>query len=321
MGNRENRPAGSWPGPPASSNSAVHTPVAARANRRSCRSSPAGRAPRQERLDRRAGPLRRRRARSRRTRSSSHALAAAWRSTVDRSLSPRRTAATRLRPAACRPRAWSARGAAWSSAPRSSRHLPAIVRTDAARFGAPRARLEMPSGIGRDAAVEPAGAGGGLAAEIRVGSAPGRAGPGEPDAESRASNSICTGCRGTHASPCARCARWCSNATAKDGRHDRRRGGQPPAHRGRQRCRPPPQSRSVTANTAFNDDLAPSLPPASRSPSPFDHGTAPTPLSPAAAPRGSPGVRPRTRSSCPTIPAARGRGPPRPAVEIPWPPS
>ena len=36
-----------------------------------------------------------------------------------------------------------------------------------------------------------------------------------------------------------------------------------PAHRGRQRCRPPPQSRSVTANTAFNDDLAPSLPPAS----------------------------------------------------------
>ena len=31
--------------------------------------------------------------------------------------------------------------------------------------------------------------------------------------------------------------------------------------------------------------------------------------------RGSPGVRPRTRGSCPTIPAARGRGSPRPAVE------
>ena len=51
----------------------------------------------------------------------------------------------------------------------------------------------MPSGIGRDAAVEPPGAGGGLAAEIRVGSAPGRAGPGEPDAESRASNTPAEG--------------------------------------------------------------------------------------------------------------------------------
>ena len=45
------------------------------------------------------------------------------------------------------------------------------------------ARLEMPSGIGRDAAVEAAERSGGLAAGLRVGSAPGRAGPGEPDAD------------------------------------------------------------------------------------------------------------------------------------------
>ena len=38
-------------------------------------------------------------------------------------------------------------------------------------------------------------------------------------------------------------------------------------------------------------------------------------------PRGSPGVRPRTRGSCPPIPSARGRGPFLPAVEIPWPPA
>ena len=58
----------------------------------------------------------------------------------------------------------------------------------------------------------------------------------------------------------------------------------------------PPQSRSTTADTAFKDDLAPPCPPASRSPSPFQHRTAAPPLSPAGAPRGSPGVRLRPRS-------------------------
>ena len=37
-----------------------------------------------------------------------------------------------------------------------------------------------------------------------VGSAPGRTSPGEPDGRSRASNGICTGCRGTHASRAVR---------------------------------------------------------------------------------------------------------------------
>ena len=45
------------------------------------------------------------------------------------------------------------------------------------------ARLEMPSGIGRDAAVEAAERAAGWPAGLRVGSAPGRAGPGEPDAD------------------------------------------------------------------------------------------------------------------------------------------
>ena len=39
------------------------------------------------------------------------------------------------------------------------------------------------------------------------------------------------GWRGAHASPCARCARRCSNATARDGRHDRRRGDAPGSSR------------------------------------------------------------------------------------------
>ena len=61
---------------------------------------------------------------------------------------------------------------------------------------------------------------------LRVGDPGPWAGPwaGIARLESRASNGICTGCRGTHALPYARCARRCSNATAKDGRHDRRRG-------------------------------------------------------------------------------------------------
>ena len=55
---------------------------------------------------------------------------------------------------------------------------------------------------------------------ISDGAAPGRAGPGEPDADRGPRTCTCTGCRGTRASRCARCARRCSSAIAEDGRHD-----------------------------------------------------------------------------------------------------
>ena len=115
-------------------------------------------------------------------------------------------------------------------------------------------------------------------------------GPGEPDADSRASNGICTGCRGTHALPCARCARRCSNATAKDGRHDRRRGDASARRVGWARAggrTPAPRSESRSSTTA--------APPAAGTDAPAG---------------GSPGVRPRARGSCPTILAARWRGAP-----------
>ena len=66
--------------------------------------------------------------------------------------------------------------------------------------------------------------------------------------------------------------------------------------------------RSVATAPPVEDDLTPCSP-----------GAAITPPGHADAPRGSPGVRPRTRGSCPTIPAARGRGPPPRSVESPWP--
>ena len=192
-----------WRGPHASRGACKSARAAGR--RRS------GRAPRQEWLNRRAGPLRRRRARSRRTRSSSHALAAAWRSTVrpkpvTSSHGRDKTSSSSL------PAAGVGQPGGRPGVPlrRYGRWLAGGGRTAGPIRSAAGPRLEMPSGIGRDAAVEPAERAAGWLPRIRVGSAPGRAGPGEPDAESRASNSICTGCRGTHASPCARCARWCS---------------------------------------------------------------------------------------------------------------
>ena len=75
-------------------------------------------------------------------------------------------------------------------------------------------------GIGRAAAVEAAEQAAGWLPGLRVGAAPGRAGPGEPDAGSRISNGTCIAARATRASRCARCPRRCSNATARDGRHD-----------------------------------------------------------------------------------------------------
>ena len=91
------------------------------------------------------------------------------------------------------------------------------------------ARLEMPSGIARDAAVEGGGAGGGLAAGLaaglRVGSAPGPgAGPGEPDADRGPRTASAPAAGGRTPRPARGGARRCSNATAKDGPHDRRRG-------------------------------------------------------------------------------------------------
>ena len=78
------------------------------------------------------------------------------------------------------------------------------------------ARLEMPSGIGRAAAV--------AAAERAAGWLPGFASALYRDARAPVNltsiagpRGICTSCRETHALPCARCARRCSNATAKDG--------------------------------------------------------------------------------------------------------
>ena len=68
---------------------------------------------------------------------------------------------------------------------------------------------------------------------------------------------------GTHALPCARCARRCSNATAKDGRHDRRRGdasgssrrwaraGVPTASGSRRRASRTPAPRSATTATGW----------------------------------------------------------------------
>ena len=79
------------------------------------------------------------------------------------------------------------------------------------------ARLEMPSGNRPRRRGRGGGAGGWLPGFASALHRDARA----PVRRSRASNDICTGCRGTHASPCARCARRCSNATAKDGRHDR----------------------------------------------------------------------------------------------------
>ena len=84
------------------------------------------------------------------------------------------------------------------------------------------ARIEMPSGIGRDAPV--------AAADRPPGRLPGFAlglhryarapvnlmhNRGPPTGSAPI-------CRGTHASPSAPCVSRCSNATAKDGRHDRR---------------------------------------------------------------------------------------------------
>ena len=83
------------------------------------------------------------------------------------------------------------------------------------------ARLEMPSGIGRVAAGE--------AAERAAGWLPGFASalhrdaraPVKPDADRGSRTASAPAPGGMPASPSARCARRCSNATAKDGRHDR----------------------------------------------------------------------------------------------------
>ena len=77
------------------------------------------------------------------------------------------------------------------------------------------ARLEMPSGIGRAAAVEAADQAAGFASVL--------------DRDARAPVNLtpiagldgtCIAARATRASRCARCGRRCSNATAKDGRHN-----------------------------------------------------------------------------------------------------
>ena len=82
------------------------------------------------------------------------------------------------------------------------------------------ARLKMPSGIGRDAAVDAADHAAGWLPGFASAAAPGRAGPGEPDAGSRVSNGTCIA-----AWRCVRFARRCSNATAAaDRRADRETG-------------------------------------------------------------------------------------------------
>ncbi len=116
--------------------------------------------------------------------------------------------------------------------------------------------------------------------------------------------------------PCARCARRCSNATAKDGRHDRRRG----THRAR-RVRGlgsgGPTSRRVatparrTSGAAIRE--------------PFEHDSRTASGAGGRPAGGSPGVCPRTRGSCPTILArgAAGRARPRPCrsgIRRPTPP-
>ena len=268
----------------------------ARSTRQS-RSVRTGRAPRQVRLDRRAG----------RTRSSSHALAAAWRSTVDRSLSPRRTAATRLRPAACRPPAWSARGGCLEFGPRgppaTCQPSSAPTQPDSERRG-PASRCRQASAA-RSRSSRRERAAGWLP---RFASALHRDAPAPvnltPNRGPRTASAPAAGGRTPRA---ARGARGGARTQPRrtDGMTDDE-GDNRPAHRGRQRCRPPPQSRSVTANTAFNDDLAPSLPPASSIAEPVRPRYSPDATVAGGRPAGQPWSPPPDAGSCPMIPAARG---------------
>ena len=82
----------------------------------------------------------------------------------------------------------------------------------------------MPSGIGRDAAVEAAERAAGLAAALRVGTAPGRAGPGEPDADRGPRPASAPAAGGRTPCPTRGARGGARTQPRKDGRHDRRRG-------------------------------------------------------------------------------------------------
>ena len=96
-----------------------------------------------------------------------------------------------------------------------------------------------------------------------------------------------------------RCARQCSNATAKDGRHDRRRGDASGSSRRWARAGGPTARRVAT----------PGVEPRRRDRrEPLEHDSRTASGAAGRPAGGSPGVRPRTRGSCPTILVARVAG-------------
>ena len=151
------------------------------------------------------------------------------------------------------------------------------------------ARLEMPSGIGRAAAVE--------AAERAAGWLPVFASALHRDARAPVNLTPIAGLerplhrlRGTHALPYVRCARQCSNATAKDGRHDRRRGDASGSSRRWARAGGPTARRVAT----------PGVEPRRRDRrEPFEHDSRTASGAAGRPAGGSPGVRPRMRRSPP----------------------